>query len=176
MDAITFITSVVSSLGLSTATAAWLAREWIGQRLKKDLAEHKSTLDRARDEWQSGLRQEVELALGAEAAEREYRSAARRRLYEAIGPLCFQLLLACRQLADRIQSHGINPKPYDMDVAKYYGRSTLYRLLRPIAISDLIERQMAFADFAVDPEAAVPLRFRRALFQGICCKWVRSFW
>src|SRR5262249_33258952 len=39
-------------------------------------------------------------------------------------------------------------------------------LLRPLAISDLIERQIAYADFAVDPAAIEVLRFRRAAFQA----------
>jgi hypothetical protein len=46
---------------------------------------------------------------------------------------------------------------------QYYGKNTLYRMLRPIAISELIERQIAYADFAVDPSAVKVLRFRRTV-------------
>ena len=53
-------------------------------------------------------------------------------------------------------------RPYVMDLRKYYGQNTLYRILRPLAISALIEQQVAYADFAVDPSALRILRFRRA--------------
>src|SRR5262245_47312273 len=134
MDMATIVTSVVSSLGISTATAAWLSSALIGHRLQKDLEKHKSqlqqdledhkgnlttnlgtyrnTLSREPDEWQANLRTRVEDALGEKAADRAYRLEARKRLYQAIGPLRFQLLLACRDLSERIKSHGTNPNPY----------------------------------------------------------------
>src|SRR5882762_9627649 len=49
-----------------------------------------------------------------------------------------------------------------MNMRWYYGRSTLYRLLRPIAIAELIEQQIAYADFSVDPSGVDLLRFKRA--------------
>jgi hypothetical protein len=49
-----------------------------------------------------------------------------------------------------------------MDIRGYYGRSTLYRLLRPLAIAELIEHQIAYADFAVDAFAIDCLRFKQS--------------
>lgn len=49
-----------------------------------------------------------------------------------------------------------------VDFVKSGGRNTLYRILRPLAISDLIERQIAYADFSVDRSAVRLLRFRKA--------------
>ena len=125
MDVGTIITSVASSLGISAGTAAWLSRSWITHRLTKDLEsyksslstrleehktaltkqmeEHKSRLDRERDAWQAELRRDTEGALGDKAAEREYLFSARKRLYEATGALRFQLLLACREIAERVK-------------------------------------------------------------------------
>lgn len=100
------------------------------------------------------------------AADREYNLEARKRLYQAIGPLRFQLLVACRDAASRIRGHGTREQ-YSMDMRGYYGRSTLYRLLRPISISELIERQMSYADFSVDPTAIELLRFKRAVFSAL---------
>ena len=46
-----------------------------------------------------------------------------------------------------------------MDPSAHYGRSTIYRLLRPLAVAQLIERVMGVVDFSVDAEAVGLLRF-----------------
>lgn len=51
---------------------------------------------------------------------------------------------------------------WDMNPGEHYVRSFIYRMLRPLAVSQLIERQMAFADFSVDPDAIALLRFNSA--------------
>lgn len=96
-----------------------------------------------------------------DAAEREYNLEARKRLYHAIGPLRFQLVMACRDVATRIAHYG-SDQQYSMTISSYYGRNTLYRLLRPIAIGELIEQQITYADFSVDPTALELLGFKRA--------------
>jgi hypothetical protein len=164
MDAVTFVSSLVSSMGISAATAAALSKQLIRHRLTKDLAQYKDKLGKERDAYQAALRKETETILGERAADRDYELAAKKRLYAAIGPLKFQLLLACRDLGSRIAHFA--KKPYVTRISGYYGQTLLYRILRPIAVSDLIERQMAYADFAVDAGAIEVLRFRRALFEA----------
>jgi hypothetical protein len=75
------------------------------------------------------------------------------------------LLVACRHAYLRIGNYGFGRK-YEMTMNDYYGRNTLYRLLRPIAIAELIERQMTYADFSVDPTSIEPLRFKKAAFDS----------
>jgi len=164
MDGFTFVTSLVSSVGISAATATWLSRQIVTHRLKKDFEAYKDKLGKERDAYQAELRQETETALGIKAAERDYALAARKRLYTAIGPLRFQLLLACRDLRSRIELYA--KTPYATTLNGYYGRTLLYRILRPMAVSDLIERQIAYADFAVDTAAIEVLRFRRAFLES----------
>lgn len=90
-------------------------------------------------------------------AKLDYESNARRRLYEAIGPLRLQLLFAARDVASRVQDHpGTN---WNLKPSQYYGRSFIFRLLRPLAIGSLIERQMSVADFSVDGDALEMLKF-----------------
>jgi hypothetical protein len=136
--------------------------------LAKDLEEKKASLqaELARDKAgvEGEVRRAVELELGQQAAERQYVSEARRRLYLAIGPLRFQLLLACRDCAGRIVAHGTR-ESYALDMNGYYGQSTLYRLLRPLAIAELIERQIADSDFSVDKGAIDCLRFKKTLIR-----------
>ena len=167
MDLATVLTAVTSSLGLSAATAAWLSRTLVSHRLQKDLETFKSSLERDRASDQAAIegriREQVERSLGDLAAQREYDLDARKRLYAAIGPLRFQLLLACRDLAGRVQAHGLG-RVYDMSLKGYYGRTSLFRILRPLGLAELVERQIAYADFAVDSGAIDLLRFKGSAF------------
>ncbi len=111
--------------------------------------------------WQGEIRKEVEIFLGDKSAEREYNLEARKRLYNAIGPLKFQLVIACRDVVSRIEGYGEKQR-FSMTMKSYYGRNTLYRLLRPIAIAELIEQQITYADFSVDLSTVELLHFKRA--------------
>lgn len=188
MDLPTLIAAIGSSLGASIAGVYWFAKTIIKHGLDRDIEDHKSRLaldlerqknklsselEREKFAWQGELahdkallegsvRREVELFLGERESERQYEFEARRRLYLAIGPLRFQLLLACRDIAGRILSYA-RAERYAMDIEGYYGRSTLYRLLRPIAILELMERQIAYSDFAVDQSALDCLRLKKTL-------------
>jgi len=192
MDTLTLISSVTSSLGISVTAAWWLSKQLVTHRLAKDLEAYKiswqkelegekakwqKSLEEAKAGWQRDLEKDkagwqgeihkgVEEYLGEKSAEREYNLEARKRLYNAIGPLRFQLLLACRDVSTRINNYGSDDQSYSMDTRGYYGQSTLYRLLRPIAISELIERQITYADFSVDPTGIDLLRFKKAAFMA----------
>lgn len=93
----------------------------------------------------------------ARKAQVDYEFVARKRLYEAIGPLRLQLLFAARDLLRRITAHA--GTRWNMNPQEFYAASFAYRLLRPLAIGQLIERQMSIADFAVDAAALELLRF-----------------
>ncbi|MFY9513098.1 MAG: hypothetical protein WAQ05_19205 [Rubrivivax sp.] len=151
MDWQTVLLATTSSLGVSLAGAWWLSQTLVQHRLS-----------RAMEAYKAELKQDADLALGERAAQRQYEYDARKRLYTAIGPLRFQLLLACREWAGRVQAHGSREQTYRMSLAGYYGRSTLYRLLRPLALAELIEREIAYFDFTVDAAAMDCLRFKKA--------------
>lgn len=188
MDTLTLISSITSSLGISVTAAWWLSKQILTHRLAKDLEAYKSawqkelegekakwqrSLEEAKASWQRDLEKDkagwqgeihkgVEEYLGEKSAEREYNLEARKRLYSAVGPLRFQLLIASRDASARIMNYGLAPYEYNTDMRWYYGRSSLYRLLRPIAIAELIERQITYADFSVDPTGIELLRFKKA--------------
>lgn len=90
----------------------------------------------------------------------DYEFTARKRLNEAIGPLRMQLLFAARDVVGRVQWHA--DRRWNMDPTAHFARSFIYRLLRPLALAQLIERQMSVADFSVDPDAIALLRFNRS--------------
>jgi hypothetical protein len=172
MDVGTIIAAVASSLGLGVPAAAWLSQALVGHRLEKDMATFRAALeaDRARNQaWlEAEIKQRVETILADEAAERQYELEAKRRLYTAIGPLRFQLVLACPELAGRIEARGsVRGEQYSTSLDGYYGRSTLYRILRPLCLAELIETQIAFADFSVDPAALDLLRFKKGAFSAL---------
>ncbi len=188
IDIGTVVAAATSSLGLSLGGAYWLARTLIQHRLTEALEKRKAELSRELENHKLGLSQdlertkgqiqldlgrdkamvegsvkrEVETQLAQLAAQRQYEYEAKRRLYLAIGPLRFQLLLACRDYAGRVDAWQ-RKENYELNLSSYYGRSTLYRLLRPLSISELIERQVGIADFAVDPSAVNCIRFRRTI-------------
>jgi hypothetical protein len=154
MDFDTIVIAVASSAGLSSALQ-WFSQTLVKHQLSRDLATHKALVE-------GSVRREIEAQLAEKAANRSYEWDARKRLYSAIGPLRFQLILACRSLAGRIGAYATTERSYSMDVRGYYGRSTLYRLLKPLAIAELIEQQVAYADFAVDTAAIDCLRFKQS--------------
>lgn len=85
---------------------------------------------------------------------------ARKRLNEVIGPLRMQLLFSARDFIRRARGHA--GRRWNMDPSDHFARSFIHRLLRPLAVSQLIERQMSVADFSVDPAAVALLRFNTA--------------
>jgi hypothetical protein len=92
-----------------------------------------------------------------------YELEARKSLLAVIGPLRYQLLLACRDVVRRVQRLGSGR--WDMDIGGYYAQDTVFRMLRPIAITELIERQINYVDFSVDPSMQSLLRFQLDAFE-----------
>ncbi|MEL6504890.1 MAG: hypothetical protein AAFQ10_10615 [Pseudomonadota bacterium] len=97
----------------------------------------------------------------------EYELEARKRLYGAIGNLRFQLLLAARDVANQVTSYG-RGRQFDLTTTNYFGQSTLHKLVMPFAFCELIEKQISYADFSVDPEAVDLLRLKRSVYTAFC--------
>lgn len=163
------LTTILTSIGFSVGGAWWLARALVNHKLSKDLESYKSEWKRELEieklNMEGKVRERIETILADRAADREYELEARKRLYQLIGPPKFQLLTACRDASRRIQEHGQRTE-YSTDLEGYYGRSTLYRILRPLALSEIIEHHVAFADFAVDSAAIDLLIFKRSAFRA----------
>lgn len=159
MDWLTQAFSEQSIAWLVLVVASGFLSSWLTSRfIKRDDTRYEARV-------QAEICKEVEEFLGKQSAEREYNLEARKRLYQAIGPLRFQLMVACRDAASRVERYG-EAHRYATTVTGYYGRNTLYRLLRPIAIAELIEQQIAYADFSVDLSAIDLLRFKRAAYKA----------
>jgi len=55
-----------------------------------------------------------------------------------------------------------------MDIESYMGQTTIYRILRVLALTELVERRVSFSDFSVDTSAINILKFRKALHRALC--------
>jgi hypothetical protein len=176
----TIIASLVGSGGLALLAVKWMAQRTIDHAFALNLESHKATLNEALEESKAALKVDAdaaqarleaslhrsnELMLGEEAAERSYRFEARKRLYTVIGPLRFQLISAAVDYRSRIQAVG--EYGYSTSLTRYFGRSLLFRTGRLLALTELIERQMAHADFSADPATILLLRFRAQVLRAL---------
>ena len=95
-------------------------------------------------------------------ARRDYEYEALKRLYEDVEPLFFQLRRASKLALERIQSLGKNAAEGYLGQREdswlrpqaYMNHSTLYRLLVPPAIVELIGRRLTNIDLALDSRLA----------------------
>ena len=137
----------------------WIFKLMIERKFEKKLQTE-------RIEQEANLKREVETYLGDVNAERNYLYEAKKRLYLLISPLNFQILIACRDISARISRYATQAN-YPLDVKGYFGQSTLYRLLKPLALLEIIEKNIAFVDFSVDPVAIELLKLRVCLFRTL---------
>ena len=149
---------------------SWIFQEFYKSRLQRELESHKAILStelqREIETHKARLNEDAQNALSEASSQRQYEAEARKRLYQAIGPLRFQLLLACRDAIGRIE-RLVSEETYAINLNSYFGRNTVYRILRPIALCDLIESRMALADFSVDKGAIDCLRLRRSYHKAL---------
>ena len=182
LDLWTILLSIVASGGVAFLAVKWLAQKTIEHGFALHLTTQKAALDEELTRLKNGLdaqakaaevslaaslRRADEMFLGEEAAERSYRFDAQKRLYSAVGPLRFQLIVACAQLLSRLHSMR-GEYGWGTSMEGYFGRSFLYRLARPIALAELIENQIAYADFSVDPAMIHLLQFRGQIHRALC--------
>ena len=159
-----FVWFIPLMIAIATGVS-WLFQEFYKSRLQHELESYKSSLSAELqteiESHKARLNEQVQNALNESSSRRQYEAEARKRLYQAIGPLRFQLLLACRDAIGRIE-RLVSEETYNISLDSYFGRNTIYRILRPIALCDLIESRMAMADFSVDKDAIECLRLRRS--------------
>src|SRR5262245_47236901 len=157
----------------------WIARSLFTHQMSRHLEQHKAELTKAIEQDKAELtkaieqdkavfagevRKEVESILAERTALVEYEWDARKRLYTAIRPLKFQLLMACRD--DVAQIYSYPQRRYSTNTSGYYGRIILFTLMRPLVLSELIEQQVAYTDFGVDTSAIDLLRFKKASYSA----------
>ena len=105
------------------------------------------------------LRNSLEIKKDEEAARRDYEFGARKRLYNKCEPLLFQLgelsesaLLRIYALAKNARQGNLGPgSRLYLSHDHYFIRSTIYRLLAPMAIFKLLQNQLTMIDLQLVP-------------------------
>lgn len=159
--AASIVVSVVSLAGtwLTSRRAAAAAREQA--QFATDLEDLKS---RRADENE------------AARARRDYEYEARKRLYAELYPLVFQLQEAANSACNRVknlaratrQGHlAPGPENWLTIPDPYYFHSTLHALLAPLAIHELMTRQLTLFDLNLDPDLRRRRHLARRAYQSL---------
>jgi hypothetical protein len=89
----------------------------------------------------------------ARNARREYEFEARKRLYQEIEPLLFQLNEAAEEAFYRVKSLTRSARRDELKWLRgkgYYLRSTVHKLFVPAVVFRVVQRQMTFIDLRLD--------------------------
>ena len=99
------------------------------------------------------LKSELADISASRSARRDYEYEARKRLYQEIEPLLFQLHEAAEEAFYRVKSLARTArkgKLHWLARKRYYLRSTVHKLLLPAVLLRIVQRQMTFVDLRVD--------------------------
>ncbi|MDP8942845.1 MAG: hypothetical protein M3N16_01790 [Actinomycetota bacterium] len=160
MTALAASTAVVASIIAAAASICGaLITAVLAQRIK-----------RRNDEQLERLKAELSEAKAERDAARDYRYDAIKRLYTDLQPLLFQLSSLCestylhtRGLARTARNGGLGTGPDSWLRDDYFLLSTVYRLLVPAAVVQLIQRRLTLVDLSVDQTLHERYRLARLL-------------
>ena len=142
-------------------------------QLQQGLEDRKLGLQKELEEFKSGLSDEA----AARNARRGYEYDARKRLYQELEPLLFQLfeaaegaLFAVVSLV-RAQNQGHLPEYLKPEEHQYYIRSIVHRLFCPLVFFRLLQRSTTSVDLSLDRT----IRLRYALLKACYLTWTDDF-
>lgn len=119
------------------------------------------------------LASEYQDDLSEKNARREYNCEARKRLYEELYPLLFEIAEASESATSRIRNlakrYQSNPKQLCEELSHlqdhYYLRSTIHRLFIPVAQFRLMQRRLTHVDLSLDSRLHRVYKLLQALFR-----------
>lgn len=183
-----FVTTVLASATVSaalTAALVWLAKSWIGERIKgaiqheynEKLESYKAKLEVEHDRDLEKLKSELGDASAERNARRDYEYDARKKLYAEYEPLLFQLIEQSENAYYRVLSLARTAREGHLSPEGggwlkrpgYYMRSTIYKLLAPIALFKIIQRNLTFVDLSVDPGISANYTLAKVLYLTFTC-------
>jgi hypothetical protein len=147
-----------------TLLTQWL-QPWQQRRLEQMKADLQTSADEQRNLLQRRIEEvksQLEERRDAASARRDYEYEARKRLYAEIEPVRFHLYEALEEAHYRVRSLARTARSGNLEGPQawlerpgYYLRSTMYKLVAPAAQFRLLQRQMTFVDFMLDPAVAL---------------------
>jgi hypothetical protein len=148
------VSLVVSVLGL-----------WLGPRGQASVERLKNELEEKADDVRHVYQQRLEELKSvladrnsATSARRDYEYDARKRLYEQVEPILFQLYESLEEAHYRVRSLARSSRSGNLGLGNesyiandnYYLRSTAYKLILPVAYLRMIQRRITFVDLSLD--------------------------
>ncbi|MET8149766.1 hypothetical protein ACIBSW_29370 [Actinoplanes sp. NPDC049668] len=134
----------------------------LDESVQKRLNDQKSALDRSVQEHLNRQNAALSESAKEQDARRDYAYDARKRLYEVTEPLFFQLAERAEDLAGRIVGLARCARQGDLEPADgwlsgdgYYLRTTIHRLVAPVAIFHLLQDRMTLVDLRLDEETRI---------------------
>lgn len=103
-------------------------------------------------------------------ARQSYEFEARKRLYQEYEPLLFQLMEASDNALHRIQSLARTARNGNLNddgwlsQFNYYTKSTLYHLLVPVAIYQIMQRKLTLVDITVDKSIGIRYKIIKQIY------------
>lgn len=126
---------------------------FLGYRTQRRLQEDRNENEKAIE----GLKASLADLAAEKNARREYQYEARRNLYKVCEPIFFQLVERSEDLLHRVYSLARHAKIGELESGAgslshdgYYLRSTIHRLIAPVAQIHLLQDQLTFVDLTLD--------------------------
>jgi hypothetical protein len=148
------VAALLALLGTVVTAIASIAIALWTQRNVQKLAQLNATWTQQNAQTLAQLNAALGKQKSEEDARRDYEYEARKRLYQECEPLMFQLVELSENALYRIHSLVRSTKqgnlPRWLRDDDYYTASTLYRLLAPVVIYKLLQRQLTTVDLRLD--------------------------
>ena len=150
MEIVLAIIALISSIITAAATAIFARRNEIRiKHLENDLAIKRAEQD----------------------ARRDYEYEAKKRLYQECEPILFQFaelsessLRRIYALARNAREGNLGPHRYWLSTDHYFMRSTIYRLLAPMAAYKLLQRRLTTIDLELDHSINIQYNLAKKLY------------
>ena len=160
--------AAIASVVVAVTTAVL---SYVSERSRRVIQDNVIADQRAHDLRLAAIDNHLAERRAEQDARRDYEYAARRRLYDTVAPLLFQLGELSEGALGRIRGLARTAAKGDLGPGKeswlshegYYFKSTLYRLLAPLAIGNLMRRQLTVIDLTLDQGMATQYELIRQL-------------
>jgi hypothetical protein len=117
------------------------------------------------------LENKLAIERAAEDARRDYEYEARKRLYQECEPILFQFaefsesaLRRIYALARNARDGNLGPERYWLSTDHYFMRSTIYRLLAPMAAFKLLRHRLTSIDLKLDQSINIQYGLAKILY------------
>ena len=117
------------------------------------------------------LEHDLAIKRAEQDARRDYEYEARKRLYQECEPILFQYaelsesaLRRIYALARNARDGNLGPHRYWLSTDHYFMRSTIYRLLAPMAAYKLLQRRLTTIDLELDHSINIQYNLAKKLY------------